>query len=111
LRYLAEIGASTALAGVSVHCRGKSGGNIHQAWLVGHVKPEAPQVRRERGATCSERDLGQQPKGVKEGRVAGGILEARLGCIRSEGSHGSNVSAEAQLLDDLQPLPGFRENA
>jgi hypothetical protein len=111
LRHLAEISASTALAGVSVHCRGKTSGNIHESRLVGHLKPEAPQVFCERGTTCSERDLGQQPEGVKEGRVARGILEARLGCICRQASHGGNVSAEAQLVDDLLPLPGFRQDA
>jgi hypothetical protein len=59
LRHLAKIGAPAALPGVSVHCTGKSGGDIHQARLVRHLNPKAPQVFRKRRATCGERDLGQ----------------------------------------------------
>jgi hypothetical protein len=64
LRHLAEIGASTALAGVSIHRRGKGGGDIHQARLVGYLKSKAPQIFGERRAACRERDLSQQPEGM-----------------------------------------------
>jgi hypothetical protein len=111
LGHLAKIGAPTALPGVSVHCRGKGGGYIHQARLVRHFKPKAPQVFRERRATCRERNLGEQPKGVKEGRVVRGRLKACLGCIRGQTCHIGNVGTEAQPFDDLLPLPGFRQDA
>ena len=111
LGHLAKIGAPTALPGVSVHRSGKGGGDIHQARLVRHLKPKAPQVFRERRATCRERDLGQQPKGVKEGRVVRGALKACLGRIRGQACNSGNVGTETQLFDDLLPLPGFRQDA
>ena len=111
LSHLAKIGASTALPGVSVHSAGKGGGDIHQARLVGHLKPEAPQVFSERRAACRKRNLSQQPKGVKEGRIVRGARKARLGRFRGKACHSGNVGTEAQLFDDLLPLPGFRQNA
>jgi hypothetical protein len=84
LSHLAKIGAPTAQPGVSVHCPGKGGGDIYQARLVRHLKSKPPQVFPERRATCRERDLGEQPKGVKESRVVRGALKACLGRIRGQ---------------------------
>jgi hypothetical protein len=99
------------LPGVSVDCRGKGGDDIHQAWLVRHLKPKAPQVISERRAACRQRYLGQQPKGMEKGRVMGGALKTCLGRICSHASHSGNVGTEAQLFNDLPPLPRFRQNA
>jgi hypothetical protein len=91
LGHLAKIGAPTALPSVSVHCPGKGGGDIHQARLVRQLKPKAPQIFRECRATCRERDLGQQPKGVEESRVVRGALKACLSCISGQACHSGNI--------------------
>jgi hypothetical protein len=41
LGHFAEVGATTALSSISIHCPGKSGGDIHEARLVRHLKPKA----------------------------------------------------------------------
>jgi hypothetical protein len=111
LGHLAKIGAPTALPGVSVHRHGKGGSDIHQARLVQHLKPKTPQVYRECRATCRERDLGQQPKGMEEGWVVRGPLKACLRSVCDRGCNIGNVGTEAQLFDDPLPRPGFRQNA
>jgi hypothetical protein len=48
---------------------------------------------------------------VEEGRIVRGALKACLGRIRGEACYSGNIRTEAELLDDLLPLPGSWQDA
>jgi hypothetical protein len=109
LRHFAEVGAATALPGV-----GPPRPRKRRRYPKGSAGP-TPQDRGAAGLPqmlghVPRAEFGSEPKGVEEGRVIRGALKACLSRVRGRGCHSGNVGAEAQLFDDLLPLPGFRQN-
>jgi hypothetical protein len=43
--------------------------DVHEAWLIRDLEPEAAQIVSERWTACGLRDLDQEPEGMKKGGV------------------------------------------
>src|SRR3984893_2226961 len=74
LRHLAQVSSAAPGAGILINCGGEASKETHQTWRDPDSYAEPSQIVDEFRASCGERDLGEKPKGVKEGGISGCVL-------------------------------------
>ena len=76
-----------------------------------YLEAQAAQILAKiRSARCKG-DLGQKPEGMQKRGVVRGRTETCLGRVRGKCRYHVDLGAEAQLFDDLAPLPRLRKYA